>query len=196
MVIQCESCQTEFKLDESLLKKEGTKVRCSRCRHVFTAYPTSSDVPDETGEIPNITEGAAAFPKKTDEMVPEEGWGKEAEKSAGEELDSDLDVIYRDVFSEDDGDPSGEEHKPGVETDDFFQKAGPGGRNRGGKPRLRFFPTWRPETKTLSRRKEGVPRKMGLHPKRNPQNVPWRYWSRCFLSSWGLPPHIMFGKPI
>lgn len=39
MIITCEKCSTKFNLDESLLKKEGSKVRCSQCRHIFTAQP-------------------------------------------------------------------------------------------------------------------------------------------------------------
>jgi len=39
MHIQCEKCRTIFKLDESLLKEDGSRVRCSLCGHVFMAYP-------------------------------------------------------------------------------------------------------------------------------------------------------------
>ena len=39
MVITCEECSTRFNLDESLLKQEGSRVRCCQCKHVFTAYP-------------------------------------------------------------------------------------------------------------------------------------------------------------
>ncbi len=39
MIIQCEKCKTKFNLDEGLLKEDGSKVRCSVCKHVFTAYP-------------------------------------------------------------------------------------------------------------------------------------------------------------
>ena len=39
MIITCEECQTSFRLDESLLKPKGTKVRCSICSRVFRAYP-------------------------------------------------------------------------------------------------------------------------------------------------------------
>lgn len=44
MVIACEKCSTRFNLDESLLKKEGSKVRCCQCRHVFTAFPPTTSV--------------------------------------------------------------------------------------------------------------------------------------------------------
>lgn len=39
MIITCEKCGTRFNLDESLLDADGSKVRCSRCQHIFTAFP-------------------------------------------------------------------------------------------------------------------------------------------------------------
>lgn len=39
MVITCEECLTRFNLDDSILKKNGSKVRCCQCKHVFTVYP-------------------------------------------------------------------------------------------------------------------------------------------------------------
>lgn len=39
MIIECEKCASKFSLDETLLKSEGSKVKCSMCKHVFTAYP-------------------------------------------------------------------------------------------------------------------------------------------------------------
>ena len=47
MVITCEECSTRFNLDESLLKEEGSKVRCCRCRHVFTVFPPLTHIPME-----------------------------------------------------------------------------------------------------------------------------------------------------
>lgn len=39
MIITCEACSTQFVLDDALIKPEGSKVRCSKCRHIFTAFP-------------------------------------------------------------------------------------------------------------------------------------------------------------
>ncbi|NDY70761.1 hypothetical protein DO021_03730 [Desulfobacter hydrogenophilus] len=39
MIITCEKCSTQFVLDDALIKPEGSKVRCGKCRHVFTAFP-------------------------------------------------------------------------------------------------------------------------------------------------------------
>lgn len=35
MIVQCKSCQTRFRLDESLVPDRGRKVRCSKCKHAF-----------------------------------------------------------------------------------------------------------------------------------------------------------------
>lgn len=42
MIIPCESCQSTFRLDSSLVKPTGTKVRCSKCRKTFKVYPPQS----------------------------------------------------------------------------------------------------------------------------------------------------------
>ncbi len=53
MVIQCSSCDTRFKLADDKLKPGGVKVRCSKCKEVFTVMPPEddasvSDTPEET----------------------------------------------------------------------------------------------------------------------------------------------------
>jgi predicted Zn finger-like uncharacterized protein len=35
MVVQCESCETQFRFDESLIESAGIWVRCSRCKNLF-----------------------------------------------------------------------------------------------------------------------------------------------------------------
>ena len=39
MIIECKQCGSKFKLDEGLLREEGSKVRCSVCKNVFRVYP-------------------------------------------------------------------------------------------------------------------------------------------------------------
>lgn len=38
MIIQCEQCRTKFKLDDSKVPDKGVKVRCAKCRHVFSVF--------------------------------------------------------------------------------------------------------------------------------------------------------------
>lgn len=44
MIVTCESCKTKFRLDPSRLKKEESKVRCSRCGHVFNVQRPQEEV--------------------------------------------------------------------------------------------------------------------------------------------------------
>lgn len=52
MVITCDQCQARFRLADDKLKPEGTKVRCSKCRHVFTVHPPENSVPVEEAAGP------------------------------------------------------------------------------------------------------------------------------------------------
>ncbi len=45
MIITCEECGVKFNLNETMLKPEGSKVRCSKCKHVFKAYPPPAAEP-------------------------------------------------------------------------------------------------------------------------------------------------------
>jgi predicted Zn finger-like uncharacterized protein len=52
MIIECKQCGSKFKLDEGLIREEGSKVRCSVCKSVFRAYPKGvSPKGDETRKI-------------------------------------------------------------------------------------------------------------------------------------------------
>jgi predicted Zn finger-like uncharacterized protein len=57
MIITCEKCGISFNLDESLLKPSGSKVRCSKCKTVFTAYPPE---PEIKSVLPRVDQGAAS----------------------------------------------------------------------------------------------------------------------------------------
>lgn len=38
MFISCEKCKKKYNVDESVFKEDSLLVRCSKCKHVFTAY--------------------------------------------------------------------------------------------------------------------------------------------------------------
>lgn len=42
MIIQCEQCRTKFRLDDEKVSDRGAKVRCAKCRHVFTVRKDES----------------------------------------------------------------------------------------------------------------------------------------------------------
>lgn len=41
MIIQCEQCATTYHLDQKLIEPFGSKVRCTRCGHIFWVEPPS-----------------------------------------------------------------------------------------------------------------------------------------------------------
>lgn len=63
MIVTCASCLTKFNLDESKIPAKGTKVRCSRCQHVFVVVP-----PEEKKEE-EITENFESFIKQHEELI-------------------------------------------------------------------------------------------------------------------------------
>ncbi len=44
MIIQCEKCLTRFRLDDSRVTEKGVKVRCTRCKHVFTVRKEEPEI--------------------------------------------------------------------------------------------------------------------------------------------------------
>ena len=112
MIITCKACNASFNLNESLLKPEGSKVRCSKCKEVFIAYPPASPkeaekpteiISDlelkqvtedtETGQLDDSGSGELDLPDLeklfAEEEIPEkEGYADEAI----EDFDLDLDL--------------------------------------------------------------------------------------------------------
>ncbi len=79
MIITCNECDTRFNIDESLLKQTGSKVRCSKCKNVFLAYPPS------LSEEPNKSSGIET--ELTDEEIESGVQYKAEEKLEGIELE-------------------------------------------------------------------------------------------------------------
>ena len=60
MVIQCPECTTRFKLSDEKIKPEGVKVRCAKCRHIFTVVPEAAPEITPAPVEPPVTEPAAS----------------------------------------------------------------------------------------------------------------------------------------
>lgn len=54
MIVKCEQCGGKFRLDDSKVKPEGVKVRCSKCRHIFVVR---KEVPMEEAELESLLGG-------------------------------------------------------------------------------------------------------------------------------------------
>jgi len=78
MIITCASCLTKYRLDDSRISPKGSKVRCSRCQHVFYVVP-----PPETKE--EVVEDFESFAKYHEELIGPEQKGKEVSPPEEEE---------------------------------------------------------------------------------------------------------------
>ncbi|MEW6616358.1 MAG: DUF3426 domain-containing protein [Thermodesulfobacteriota bacterium] len=68
MIVQCERCQTKFKLDDERVPEGGAKARCSKCQHTFAIVkPTTTPGIGTTGQLKGENEGVKSgrFPLKS-----------------------------------------------------------------------------------------------------------------------------------
>jgi chromosome partitioning protein len=56
MIVVCEKCQSRFKLDESRIKAQHFKARCSRCHHVFSASKPAPAEPAAPSQDRSVAE--------------------------------------------------------------------------------------------------------------------------------------------
>lgn len=95
MIIQCQECRTKFDLDEALLKDEGSKVRCSVCKHEFEVYPPSAVFPEQAQPAPGDFEESEVI----DEELPAET-REEALESERRDEEIDFDKIFEDSLED------------------------------------------------------------------------------------------------
>ena len=81
MILQCDQCNTRFRLDDSKLKPGGVKVRCSKCRHVFLA---GAEQKHEESEFDAILSGLGAQAPQQQEQAAPVKQGAAAAGFAGE----------------------------------------------------------------------------------------------------------------
>ena len=131
MDIQCEKCRTVFNIDENLIKEGGSKVRCSICRHVFTAYPPVRVSDAMETAIPIDLAKSGTDQEIVNELVPVFDEHRESEvKGKDEGLELDLDSVYKDAFQEPAGELAGKIKEGPEDTQDLMEDTVGGGEER------------------------------------------------------------------
>jgi predicted Zn finger-like uncharacterized protein len=69
MIIQCEQCRTKFKLDDERVSDRGVRVRCAKCRHIFTVRKDVGQASAPVDVMPDLAAVAMAAPIAADETV-------------------------------------------------------------------------------------------------------------------------------
>jgi predicted Zn finger-like uncharacterized protein len=109
MIIQCEQCNSEFNIDENLLKDGGSKVRCAVCKHVFVVHPAKK-APAEEMSLDDSMEEELEDTMALDsvaELVEKEPDTKEESAEAG------FDKAFEDALEE----PAGADGMPDLGED-------------------------------------------------------------------------------
>jgi len=75
MIVQCDQCNARFRLDDSKIKEGGVKVRCSKCKNIFTVAPK---LPAEEPDFDSLLSGLMSPPSDS-----AEGAGKPEPVAAG-----------------------------------------------------------------------------------------------------------------
>ena len=70
MIITCESCKTRFRLDPRLIKGLSTKVRCSRCHHVFFVSREDDLAIDQVILEPELPDREVSLGSKPPQFIP------------------------------------------------------------------------------------------------------------------------------
>ena len=91
MIVTCEDCGATFNFNDSLIKPSGSKVRCSKCKSIFTVLPPAA-----------VPSGDAVAADEPGPGAPQADAAPDAGDQALAELDSKLDDIFGD---EGDGTP-------------------------------------------------------------------------------------------
>ena len=74
MIVTCASCLTKFNLDDSKISSKGTKVRCSRCQHVFYIVPPLGQKEESGESFESFTKYHKELFKPGEKEVPEESF--------------------------------------------------------------------------------------------------------------------------
>jgi predicted Zn finger-like uncharacterized protein len=94
MIIRCEKCDSRFNIDERILKNGGSKVKCSVCKSVFTAFPSHEGrLVEETDEDDFALVDTAELDRLPPKRAPGPG-------SYDKEIEENFDKLFEDALEE------------------------------------------------------------------------------------------------
>lgn len=90
MIILCPKCTTKFRLDDSRVTEKGVKVRCAKCKHVFTVQKegTEEESHETKGTLTDIS--ASSAPNNVAPETTPENKGVTVEAVPSSMFDSDV----------------------------------------------------------------------------------------------------------
>jgi len=83
MVIQCAACDTRFKLADDKIKSGGVKVRCSKCKEVFTVMPPEEEATEDTPDFSTEEESTESAGSDWSDLDSDNDDSGESEEAGG-----------------------------------------------------------------------------------------------------------------
>jgi len=108
MIISCPECSTRFRVDDHKIPAQGAKIRCARCKHIFSVVPPAPEI------VPTFSEPAPETFAQPAPVLP-----PSAPANTDEFGFDDLDAPAHDG-THDDFDPAMFDEDPPAEEDDDF----------------------------------------------------------------------------
>ena len=119
MIIQCEQCQTKFKLDDSKVADKSIKVRCARCKHVFSVTGTQGEPDDSVSFAQNTPVYQIEDLEVTTGSTPETASGFESDTAPEKDSSDNLDLLDSFSFEADDEQAAHATPPPANDDSDF-----------------------------------------------------------------------------
>lgn len=104
MIVQCEACQTRFRLADEKIKPGGTKVRCSKCKEIFTVAPPEPEPAEESVDFGDFNMEAVPEETSEDAAAAEQDSAPQEDAGPAEEREesSDATATEQSAAAEDD----------------------------------------------------------------------------------------------
>jgi len=97
MLVQCPECTTKYNLDESKIGHDGSKVRCTRCKNVFTVFrPIENGAPEAAPEPLSAARGAREELSNDDLASSFEDNKNDSPRQSVDSFEDDLEALFRD----------------------------------------------------------------------------------------------------
>ncbi len=93
MIINCEKCGSKFNLDEKLLNENGSRVRCSVCRNIFTIFPPEPETEDDLDAALEETvdlDSPPVFAEENEFIMDDSGEGENFDKAFENALNEEI----------------------------------------------------------------------------------------------------------
>jgi len=85
MILSCPACRTRFRIDAALLGRDGRKVRCAKCTHVWRVGPDGTPIPSGTFGMKSVKQAAVATVAPEQPAPPDAATGTGPEAQTGAE---------------------------------------------------------------------------------------------------------------